>query len=91
MIMKRLSTRIRKTKDQFILDANSVHSNKYNYCNVNYINNKTKVCIICPKHGVFEQVASNHYNGQSCPKCILKSQSKLLDKLQEVFPDEIFV
>lgn len=27
------------------------------------------VKIICPKHGVFEQIAGNHISGQNCPYC----------------------
>ena len=36
-----------------------------------YVNAKTKVCIICPKHGhgEFWQNPSNHLQGKGCPKC----------------------
>ena len=57
------------TKDRFIGKANKLHNNFYDYSLVNYINNKTKVKIICPKHGIFEQKPNNHLNGQGCPKC----------------------
>ena len=30
---------------------------------------KTKVKIICPKHGVFEQTPKNHKKGNDCLKC----------------------
>jgi hypothetical protein len=36
---------------------------------VEYINNKTKVKIICNDHGVFEQIPNNHLNNQNCPVC----------------------
>jgi very-short-patch-repair endonuclease len=37
---------------------------------VEYINNHTKVKIICPIHGIFEQRPCKHLNaGQKCPKC----------------------
>ena len=36
-----------KTNNQFIRDAQYIHGNVYNYSEVEYINNKTKVSIIC--------------------------------------------
>lgn len=33
--------------DIFIEKANKIHNNKYDYSKVKYVNNKTKVCIIC--------------------------------------------
>lgn len=30
-----------------------MHKDKYDYSKVDYVNSKTKVCIICPKHGEF--------------------------------------
>ena len=54
----------------FIERARLIHGNKYDYSKVVYINNKTKVCIICPIHGEFWQTPSKHINGkQRCPKC----------------------
>ena len=46
-----------------------VHSDKYDYSKVEYIHSKTKVTIICPEHGEFEQKPCNHKGGQGCPKC----------------------
>ena len=37
------------TIEQFIEKAKEVHENKYDYSKVEYINNHTKVCIICPE------------------------------------------
>jgi hypothetical protein len=30
---------------------------------------RTKIHIKCPKHGIFEQLPSNHLSGSGCPKC----------------------
>ena len=57
-----------KTKD-FILKAEDVHNNKYDYSKVNYINSKTKVCIVCPEHGEFWMTPNNHLRKHGCPKC----------------------
>lgn len=35
------------TTEQFIERARKIHGDKYDYSKVNYINAKTKVCIIC--------------------------------------------
>lgn len=59
----------KKTKEEFIKEADIIHNYKYNYSKVNYINNKTKVCIICPEHGEFWQTPANHLKGANCPKC----------------------
>lgn len=58
-----------KTTNEFIQDAINVHGNKYDYSKVEYINNKTKVCIICPIHGEFWQRPNDHLSGYSCAKC----------------------
>lgn len=60
----------RKTTIDFIEDARKVHGEKYDYSKVEYVNNKTKVCIICPEHGEFLQAPVKHLmSGQGCSKC----------------------
>jgi hypothetical protein len=60
---------IRLTQDEFISKAKEIHKDYYDYSKVKYINNKTKICIICPEHGEFWQLPSAHLRGQGCPKC----------------------
>lgn len=55
--------------EDFIIKANSIHNNKYDYSKVEYVNNKSKVCIICPEHGEFFQEPHNHLKGKGCPVC----------------------
>ena len=56
--------------EDFITKAKNVHDNKYDYSKVEYVSSKSKVIIICPEHGNFEQLANNHINfGQGCPHC----------------------
>jgi hypothetical protein len=58
------------TTEQFILRAREVHGNKYDYSKTIYIRSKKKVQIICPKHGVFEQLPVCHIDqAQGCPRC----------------------
>lgn len=68
----------RKTTEEFIEAAIKIHGNKYNYSKVEYINNVTKVCIICPEHGEFWQTPKMHLRGSGCKKCGLQriSESK---------------
>ena len=57
------------TNIEFISRANNVHDNFYDYSLMKYINIKTKIKIICSKHGLFEQIPNNHLNGMGCPIC----------------------
>lgn len=66
----------RLTTEKFIERSNYLHSNKYDYSLVEYVNNKTKVEIICPFHGSFFQVPNKHNSKKSpqgCPKCANKN------------------
>jgi len=64
------------TIDGFILRAKKVHGDKYDYSETNYVNGRTKVNILCPLHGVFQQLPKNHlYLKQECPKCAGKGKS----------------
>lgn len=65
----KISNKNRKTKDNFIEQANRVHNNKYSYNNVIYIRDDIKVTITCPIHGNFDQTPSNHLQKHECPKC----------------------
>jgi len=79
----------RKTQEEFLKE---VEDNKgYDYSLVKYINDKTKVKIICKNcNSIFEQKPNNHLNGQGCPYChggILKTQKKFLEQLKEIHRD----
>lgn len=57
------------TADEFAKRSSAVHKNKFDYSKVNYVNANTKVTIICPDHGEFDQIPSSHLDGCGCPKC----------------------
>jgi len=59
---------------EFINKANKKHDNYYDYSKVEYINNFTKVIIICKLHGEFEQRPNSHLNGNGCMKCSGRSK-----------------
>ncbi len=56
-------------REIFISKAIEIHNDRYDYSKVEYVNNRTKVCIICPEHGEFYQLPKNHLHGQGCPEC----------------------
>ena len=57
------------TQDEFIDKSNKVHGDRYDYKDVNYVNNRTNVTIICKKHGPFRVIPSNFLAGGNCPEC----------------------
>lgn len=62
----------------FLEKAKEFHGDKYDYSLVRYKNTNTKVKIICPDHGVFEQSPSSHIEasrgGKGCPTCGLRRE-----------------
>ena len=77
------------TREEFIDKARQIHGNKYDYSKVNYKNNDTKICIICPEHGEFFMKPSNHVNlKQGCPECGKIERAKKHQKNTLLFINE---
>lgn len=58
------------TREEFLVKANEVHKDFYDYSEVLYTGSMVPVIIICPEHGKFKQTPSCHYNQKSgCPSC----------------------
>ena len=76
----------KKTREQFIIEAKKIHGDKYDYSLVDYVGTDSKVRIICPVHGVFEQTPYNHMKGHGCPECagVRKSKKTFLDELSKI-------
>lgn len=78
------------TTEEFIQKAKEIHGDRYDYSKTEYIDNKTKVCIICKKHGEFWQLPNNHIhktNKRGCPKCnggIKLTQEEFIEKAKLV-------
>jgi len=84
------------TTEEAIKKCVEQHGNKYDYSKLNYVNANTKVKIICPVHGEFEQRPDAHWGGMNCPSCarvnkgILKSinyKMTIVDKFINVHND----
>jgi hypothetical protein len=72
------------TKEEFIIKSKLIHGDKYNYSLVDYINNSSKVIILCPKHGEFKQTPINHLKGNGCEKCkTSKGEIKIINYLEK--------
>jgi len=80
------------TTEEFIEKAKKIHGDKYDYSKVNYVRSSEKVCIICPDHGEFWQIANCHLQGQNCPKCsainrinsLKCSQEELISRFRKI-------
>lgn len=68
------SGKYQPTTLEFIKTSNEIHNDKYDYSLVKYVNSKTKVKIICPFHGEFEQLSRSHLEGKGCSLCSLESK-----------------
>ncbi|CAB4196517.1 SSL2 DNA or RNA helicases of superfamily II [uncultured Caudovirales phage] len=72
-----------KSKEDFIIESNIVHCNKFDYSLVDYNGMFSKVTILCDQHGEFNQLPTNHLHGKrGCPKCskrISKNETLWLD------------
>lgn len=58
------------TEEEVISRFRDVHGDRYDYSKVVYADMNSKVTIICPEHGEFEQTPAKHINRKhGCPKC----------------------
>jgi hypothetical protein len=75
------------TTEMFIKKAKEIHRDKYDYSLVNYINNYTKIKIICEEHGIFEMTPNNHISRkQGCGKCVgrYRTTNEFIEKAKEI-------
>lgn len=57
------------TTEEFIIKAKAKHGEKYSYSCSTYINSNTKISILCPFHGEFRQLPTDHIRGRGCSRC----------------------
>ena len=70
---------------EFIEKAKEVHSDKYDYSKVEYINSTTKVTISCYEHGDFEISPNSHLNGRGCIGCSSNTIKKVNSSNKDQF------
>jgi len=80
------SSSMKLTTESFISKATLKHGDKYGYDKVEYVNNSTKVKILCNRcEEYFEQEPGIHLQGRGCFTCGLKNISiKLMIPYDEV-------
>ena len=78
--------------ENFITKSKEIHGDKYDYSKVEYVNNRSKVCIICPEHGEFLQIPDKHLQGEGCPKCCKKNRryttEEFIQRAKEIHGDK---
>jgi len=57
------------SQEKFIELANKTHNNKYDYKLIEYSGCRGILKIICPIHGMFNQMAYQHLQSNGCAKC----------------------
>lgn len=57
------------SKEEFVQNCVNVHGNLYDYDEFIYLGSRVKGKIVCPYHGVFEQLPTSHIRGSGCPIC----------------------
>lgn len=63
------------SQSEFVERARAVHGHRYDYSKSNYQGSRTKIVIICHKHGEFRQLPNTHLAGPSgCPSCADKQR-----------------
>lgn len=74
---------------EFISRSKIHHNDKFDYSITKYVNSDTKVKIICPKHGEFDQWPQDHMRGIGCPACggvKKKSTEEFVKEAIKIFP-----
>jgi hypothetical protein len=62
------ANKLKSATNDFIKKSQYLYPQQYDYSKVKYINNHTKVEIICNLHGSFWQIPANHWKS-GCSKC----------------------
>jgi len=89
--IKLKTDKMRKTTEQFILEAKKIHTDEnnnsiYDYSLVDYNTTNEKVIIICKIHGRFEQCPAHHLKGCGCRRCGIIKSAKT-----QTFSKEFFI
>jgi hypothetical protein len=82
----------RLTRDEIVKKFRDVHGDdRYNYSNVEYVNNHTCVSIICNAHGVFQQSPVSHLRGNGCSVCSGKkphTTEEIIETFKKIYGDD---
>lgn len=88
---KQLSKRYAMGRDKFIEKATMIHNNLYEYPEFEYINNSSKIEVVCKKHGSFFVTPVNHlYRRSGCPSCSGEKFYRIYDGSTNLYLIECF-
>jgi very-short-patch-repair endonuclease len=79
--IERSAAKRKSTTMEFIEKSVSIYGDTFDYSKVKYIDNRTKVIIICKKHGEFLSRPNCHLSGYLCPFCKKKTEAKLFENI----------
>jgi conserved hypothetical protein len=82
----------RSNTEDFIQKAKEIHGDRYDYSLVEYTKNDSKVTIICPVHGEFQQTPKLHIQGSICYKCTYntsKMEIEFADFIKTFYSGEV--
>ncbi|HEX4373713.1 MAG TPA: hypothetical protein VHZ50_10455, partial [Puia sp.] len=65
----KISKKLSSNLDEFIIKANLIHNDRYDYSESIYTGNKREMIIKCYEHGRFYQTPNMHLNGHGCQEC----------------------
>ena len=86
---KRINPAKRMTLDEFILAAQEVHGDSFDYSEMEYSLSTIPTKVTCRKHGEVIITPNNHLAGAGCAKCWEERKSTALTKTLEVYLSEV--
>ena len=63
------------SQEEFDKRLSNIYKDRYDCSEAVYVNNHTKVKLVCPQHGVFYKTPQKIFEGQICPTCSKNKQS----------------
>lgn len=60
------------SQEKFLEEAEKVNKGRCDLSKVKYINNNTKIEVVCPEHGSYWVLPRTFLSGHRCPKCMKK-------------------
>lgn len=73
--------------ERFLEQAYNIHGHKFDYSQIQLTFSSDKITIICPEHGSFTQIASQHTWGYGCYRCsrlVSKAEIELGERIKSL-------
>lgn len=79
------------TTDEYIKKVINIHGDLYDYSLTTYINNRTKIKIICSKHGEVYISPKMHLKGSKCQQCSnnVPTNDEFIEMLKQRYNDTL--